>query len=671
MRQALTEIEEIHHVEIPMPDGCRLGARIGRPRGATQTPVPAILEYLPYRRNDFTAVRDATMQPYLAAHGYAVVRLDLRGMGDSDGLRADEYLPQEPQDGYDSIAWIASQDWCDGKVRMIGISLGRLNGLQIAALQSPVLKAVVTLCSTDDRYADDVHYLGGCVLGEQMTWAAVMFARNTLPPDPGNVGDRWLDMWTERLEGSGLWAKTWFQHQMRDKFWKHGSIRENWSKVTVPVYAVSGWADGYCRAVFRLMENLQGPKKGLVGPWAHRYPHIGEPGPAIHFLKEELRWWDRWLKAAATGIMEEPQLRLFMQDCVPPAGDYAEKPGRWVAEPSGPFENITRTTFHLGSDGSRGREAPHAREVMSHRSPFWVGMGSGRWCGYSHPGDAPVDQRREDAGSLCFDTAPVSEPLESAGDANVHLKVSVDRPVAQLAARLRSVDPEGRSTRVSFGVFNTLTHRDSHETPEELEPGKTYDIVIPMRHVAQKIEAGYRLRLGLSTSYFPMIWPAPDVVTAKIHTEGSFLALPLRAPSSNDDRLPPFEDAVNAPPLEKEIIVEGDNWIRITEDAATDEHLFEVADGEGVVRIAANDVTITKQGSERHAITADDPVSARGTADWKIGLSRGDWSMRSQTHTELTAERDSFRIRARMRVWHADKLIAERDWNDKIAGTLV
>jgi putative CocE/NonD family hydrolase len=670
MRQATCEIEEIHHLDIPMPDGCRLGARLWRPKTAVEQPVPVILEYLPYGKNDFTAARDATMQPWLAQHGYAVVRLDLRGAGDSEGLMVDEYLPQELQDGYDAIAWLAAQDWCDGSVGMIGISWGGFNGLQIAALQPPALKAVISLCSTDDRYADDVHYMGGCVLGEQMTWAAVMFGRNTLPPDPANVGDRWRAMWQERLDGSGLWAKTWFEHQARDDFWKHGSICEDWSKVTVPVYAVSGWADGYCRTVFRLMENLQGPKKGLVGPWAHKYPHIGAPGPAIHFLKEELRWWDRWLKGVETGIMEEPQLRLYVQDCVPPAGHYAERPGRWVAEPAWPSPNVTRTAFHLGSDGSMGPAAPHARDVVSHRSPFWVGMASGKWCGYSAPGDAPVDQRREDAGSLCFDTAPMTEDIEFAGDANVHLRVSVDRSVAQLAARLCTVDAQGRSTRVCFGVFN-LTHRDGHETPAPLEPGRIYDIVIPMRHVAQRVEEGYRLRLGISTSYFPMIWPAPEPVTITVHTDGSHLELPLRAPSPQDDALAPFEPAVTAAPLEIETLSPGETWVRITEDAATGAHVFEVADGDGTYRILGNDITVTEQGYERHAIMADDPLSARATADWTLGLSRGAWSMRSQTHTELTSDAETFRIRARMQVWLGEEMIADRDWDETIARTLV
>jgi putative CocE/NonD family hydrolase len=664
------EIEEIHHAEIPMPDGCRLGARIWRPKGSEGAPVPAILEYLPYRKNDFTASRDATMQPYLAGHGYAVIRLDLRGTGDSEGLMVDEYLPQEQQDGYDAIEWIAAQPWCDGNVGMIGISWGGFNGLQIAALRPPSLKTIITLCSTDDRYADDIHYMGGCVLGEQMTWASVMFARNTLAPDPANVGDRWRAMWQARLEGSGLWVKTWFSHQRRDAFWKHGSVCEDWSKIQIPVYAVSGWADGYCRSVFRLMENLHGPKKGLVGPWAHRYPHIGQPQPDMHFLKEELRWWDQWLKGQDTGIMDEPQLRLFMQDSVPPLGWYKERPGRWIAEPSWPSPNVDRTPFHLGADGSLSASTPDAQGTLRHSSPFWVGMGSGKWCGYSSPGDAPVDQRREDAGSLCFDTAPMTEPLEFAGDARVHLRVSVDRPVAQLAARLCDVDPEGRSTRVTCGVLN-LTHRDSHETPEPLEPGKTYDIVIDMKHVAQQIPPGHRLRLAISTSYFPMIWPAPEKVTVTLHTDGSFLELPLRSPSEADAALAAYEPAVTAPPLEKEALQAGQNFVRMTEDAATGIHAMTVADGDGVVRIIGNDITLTEQGFEHHEITADGPENVRATTDWSIGLSRGDWKTRSETRTELSSDRDSFHIRATMTVWEGETVVAEQSWDESIPRDLV
>jgi len=669
MGQEHAAIEEIEHFEIPLPDGCRLAARIWRPVDAVDHPVPAILEYLPYRKNDFTQARDVTMQPHLAAHGYAVIRLDLRGTGDSEGLMRDEYLPQELQDGADAIAWIAAQDWCDGNVGMIGISWGGFNGLQIAALQPPALKTIITLCSTDDRYADDIHYQGGCLLGAQPSWASTMFARNTLAPDPANVGDRWEDMWRERLEGSGLWLKNWLEHQTRDDFWKHGSVTEDISKIRIPVYAVSGWADGYYRTVFRLMETLQGPRKGLVGPWAHLYPHIGKPGPAIDFLTEELRWWDQWLKGIDTGIMEEPQLRLFLQDSAPPRDHYVERSGRWVVEPSWPSPSVERRDMFLGSDGSL-RADPAATGDLTHQSPYWLGQAAGNWCGFGAPEDPAREQRREDEGSLCFDTEPMAEALDLAGDPVLHLRVAVDRPVAQLAARLCIVDGEGRSTRVSYGVLN-LTHRDGHEDPQPLEPGRFYDVRIDMKHLAQQVAQGYRLRLAISTQYWPMVWPSPEPVTATLRTGDCKLVLPVRHGSPADADVAAFDPAPEPPELEVEVLQPGENWVRPGEDPESGECAIRSAQGKGVVRHVAADLVITDQTYEEFTILPDGPNSARATIRSTIGLARGDWRTRAETWTELTSDTEDFRVRATMRVWNGDALIAEKDWDERIPRAFV
>src|SRR5207253_4403918 len=171
------------------------------PVDAEEQPVPAILEYLPYRKNDFTAQRDAIQHPYFAGHGYAAIRVDMRGSGDSEGALLDEYLPQEQDDALEVLAWIAAQPWCDGDVGIIGISWGGFNGLQVAARRPPQLKAVISVCSTDDRYADDVHYMGGCLLGAAMLWwATIMLAFNARPPDPAVVSERWRRMWLDRLQ---------------------------------------------------------------------------------------------------------------------------------------------------------------------------------------------------------------------------------------------------------------------------------------------------------------------------------------------------------------------------------------------------------------------------------------------------------------------------------------
>ncbi|MGD2116459.1 MAG: CocE/NonD family hydrolase, partial [Acidobacteriota bacterium] len=345
MRLVETFPRPIHEIEnrwIPLSDGTRLAARIWLPDDADEHPVPAILEYLPYRKRDFTRARDEPMHRYFAGHGYAAVRVDLRGAGDSDGLLTDEYTEQELDDAVEVIAWLAEQPWCSGAVGMMGISWGGFNSLQVAARRPPALGAVITLCSTDDRYADDAHYMGGCLLNENLTWGSVLLTFNAYPPDPALVGARWRRMWLERMEATPLFPEVWMRHPWRDAYWRHGSVCEDFAAVACPVYAIGGWADGYSNAVPRLLAGLSVPRKGLIGPWSHAFPHDAVPGPSIGFLQEALRWWDQWLAGRETGILDEPMLRVWMQESVPPRPTYADRPGRWVAETAWPPERDGR-----------------------------------------------------------------------------------------------------------------------------------------------------------------------------------------------------------------------------------------------------------------------------------------------------------------------------------------
>src|ERR1700726_2112942 len=206
-------VRVIEHTLIPLKDGTMLAARIWLPDDAEQKPVPAILEYLPYRKRDGTYERDALTHPYLAGHGYAGVRVDIRGCGESGGLLFDEYAKQEQDDGVEVITWLAAQPWCNGAVGMMGISWGGFNGLQIAARRPPALKAVITICSTDDRYADDIHYMGGALLNANLGWASTMFAYMSRLPDPALVGEHWRELWLARLRHTPLLVETWLRHQ--------------------------------------------------------------------------------------------------------------------------------------------------------------------------------------------------------------------------------------------------------------------------------------------------------------------------------------------------------------------------------------------------------------------------------------------------------------------------
>ena len=658
-------IRSIENIWIPMRDGARLAARLWLPEDAEAEPVPAVLEYIPYRKRDFTRQRDSMTHPYVAGHGYACIRVDLRGSGESDGVLTDEYLEQELQDGCDVIAWLAEQPWCSGRVGMIGISWGGFNGLQIAALRPPALAGVISLCSTDDRYADDIHHMGGCLLGDNLSWASVMFAYNSLPPDPEIVGDRWGGIWRARLEGSGLWLETWLRHQRRDAYWRHGSISEDYGAVQCPVMAVSGWADGYSNAVFRLLANLTVPRKGLVGPWSHKYPHIATPGPAIGFLQECLRWWDHWLKGRESGVMDEPMLRVWMQDSVPPTPSYSHRPGRWVAEPDWPSPNVRprRQRLAPGRILAEGATAPSA--VLPVQSPLTLGLFAGKWCSFAAGPDLAHDQREEDGGALVFETDPLEEPLEILGAPVIELELESDRPLAMVAARLSDVAPDGKATRVTYGMLN-LTHRNSRAHPEPMEPGQRQHVRVKLNDIAQSFPAGHRIRMSLSTSYWPLAWPPPEPVRLTIHTGGSAVELPVRVPRSDDAELRCFDPPEGAEPAPREMVAEGHhNWL-VHRDLAEDSSTLEVINDNGIVYLEDIDLEVENRTFERYSSVGDDFLSARGETRSTRGLRRGDWSIRTETHTVLTCSATEFRIMAELDAFEAGVRVFCRNWDISI-----
>lgn len=658
-------VEELENVFIPMSDGARLAARIWRPRDARSRPVPAILEYIPYRKRFGTVGRDEMTHPWVAAHGYVCVRVDLRGSGESDGVLRDEYLQQELDDGCEVIAWLATQPWCDGNVGMVGISWGGFNGLQIAAMQPPALKAVISVASTDDRYSDDVHHMGGCLLGDNLSWASTMFAYNSLPPDPALVGDRWREMWHERLEKSGLWLAKWLRHQRRDEYWQHGSICEDFSAVRVPVYAVSGWADGYSNAVFRLVSKLHSPCKGLIGPWSHKYPHFGVPGPAIDFLGESLRWWDHWLKGKETGIMDEPALRVWMQDSVPPFTAYAERPGRWVAEPGWPSPHIEERRYRLFRHHLVPDKGPVREHGVSISSPLTVGLFAGKWCSYAAGPDLAHDQRQEDGGALVFETRPLEEDVEICGAVTGELVLSVDRPVALIALRLSDVLPDGRVTRVTYGLLN-LTHRDDPEHPRTMEPGQRTSVSVRLNEVAHRFPRGHRLRLSVSTSYWPLAWPAPEPVMMTLVTGASALTIPVRTPRPEDARLRPFGHPRGAPPARIRRLDGGENNWRVIHDLAADRATLEVINDSGTVVIEDIDLQVRTKAMEWYSSVEEDVTTARGEVIWERELSRGDWRIRTVTRTVLTATSTHFRILASLDAYEGDVRVCSHNWDEKI-----
>ncbi|WP_153395331.1 CocE/NonD family hydrolase [Ornithinicoccus halotolerans] len=660
-------VEETEHLWIPMSDGTRLAGRLWRPVSAEDEPVPGILELIPYRKRDLTAQRDSIHHPYLAGHGYACLRVDLRGSGDSEGLLTDEYLEQELRDAEEVLAWMSEQPWCNGRTGMMGISWGGFNALQVAARRPPSLGAIVTVCSTDDRYADDVHYMGGCLLSDNLSWASTMFAYNSSPPDPAIVGERWRELWRDRLEHSGLWLEEWLRHQRRDEYWRHGSVIEDYSAIECPVFAVSGWADGYSNSVFRLLQGLDVPRRGLIGPWSHKYPHLGQPGPAIGFLQEMVQWWDHWLKdERGNGAMDGPMLTIWMQDTVAPATAYHERPGRWVGEPSWPSPRIVQTRYPLGRHRIAAPDEHEHSPELTVQSPLSVGQFAGKWCSYNAPPDLPYDQREEDGGSLTFDSDPLAERLELLGAPTVELTFSADKPLAMVALRLSDVAPDGQATRISYGVFN-LTHHSGSDTPQRLQPGERQTVVVPLNGMAQSFPVGHRIRLSISTSYWPVVWPPPEPVQLTVYPNDSGLVLPVRPTDTADDEpVPAFPEPEGAPPLSVTQLHPGEHDWRVSRNMVDLSGALDVVKDLGVVRLDDIDLAVTRRAYERYTFTGSDFNSVRGETDWTMGFQRGDWQVLTRTKTVLTSTPTAFRLHAELDAYEGEERVVAKSWSTVI-----
>ena len=669
------QVRNLETVWIPMSDGIRLAARIWMPEDAEADPVPAILEYIPYRRRDGTRGWDELTHPWLAAQGYACVRLDIRGTGDSEGVIRDEYLKQEQDDAVEAIAWLAAQGWCNGDIGMMGISWGGVNSLQVAARRPPALKAIVTLCSTDDRYADDMHYMGGCHLTGNLEWGSSYFSIMGRAPDPEVVGPRWREMWLERLEAVTPAYATWLEHQRRDAYWRHGSVCEDFAAITCAVMAVGGWADGYTNAVFRLLAGLECPRQGLVGPWGHKYPHTGVPGPAIGFLTEITRWWDCWLKGRDTGIMDEPMLRAYVQDSVPPKSHYEERPGRWVAEAAWPSANVTASRLYLNADGLGTAPKPGAPLPIC--SPQTTGAAGGEWCPYGLGGigpENPTDQRIDDAHSLLFDGAPLDAPLEILGAAEVALDLASDKPVAQVVVRLNDIAPDGRVTRVTYGVLN-LTHRESHAEPTPLEPGRRYRVTVKLNDAGYRFAAGHRVRVAISTAYWPIVWPVPESATLSIAPGASTLSLPVRQPRPEDSAVR-FAPPETPTPMRWRVLRPGAVRRTVCHDVETGVQSIHVLrdDGRGVIEEIGVETDFHKELDYR--LDPDDPATARAAADYDIVHRHADgggtgWDTRIRTHSAIACTADAFIVEADLEAFEGERRIFSRSWTKRIRRDLV
>ena len=648
---------------ITLADGTRLAARIWMPENAESDPVPAVFEFLPYRKHDGTCLRDDSTYPEFAAAGIAGVRVDIRGSGESDGVIDGEYTPLELANACELIAWIAAQSWSNGSVGMMGISWGGFNCLQVAALRPPALKAVISIASTVDRYNDDIHYKNGTHLSAQLSWAATMLAYQSRSPDPALVGDRWREMWLERLEKEPYFMEEWLTHQRRDAFWKHGSIGENFSDVQVPALVIAGWADGYRNTPLKAVEGLGDKAKALIGPWVHKYPHFAWPKPRADFLGEAIRWWNRWLRGEENGIEAMPQVRAYIMDDIRPAPRRDFDNGFWIGKQS--WSEPEAANFYVDQFGTLVPGSPissakgHDRYI---RSPLDTGTASGEFFTLKPDAEMALDQRGDDAGSMVLETAMLEEDIDILGRPVMAVQIACDGDWANLCARLVDVHPDGTATRVSFGVLN-LAHRDGYENPKAIPRSEKTTIRLELDACGYRFRKGHRIRLSISTAYWPMILPAPTDPGVTLDLASLGLALPklgahekiaVKEPD-NPDPLPKYVE--HTPGTTR-------RWV--TKDMTANRTDYHIHEDTGLSERPGTGLSTRQLREELWSISPDDPLSMSGQSTWTCDMQRDGWFLRTVSTARLSCTAQEWVTAAELVAYEGENEVFRKTFEKRV-----
>jgi putative CocE/NonD family hydrolase len=655
-------VREIENVWIPLSDGVRLAARVWLPETAERNPVPAVLEYIPYRKRDMTALRDGATHGYLAGHGYACVRLDVRGVGDSEGVYGDQFTAQYADDAVEAIAWLARQPWCSGGVAMFGLSWGAAIALQTAERRPPALKTIVCAAGIDDRYA--LRYPGGCLSTATLSSIVAQMSYATRPPDPAIVGERWREMWLTRLTATRPMTKSWLAHPYRDEAWRSASIADDYSGVACPVLLSAGWADpAFASAMLRTLAGLGGPRLGIFGPWAHRYPHLGIPGPAIGYLQETLRWLDHWLKGQETGIMREPALRAWLPGGFTVAPTPEDRSGRWISEASWPAPTIEEQAWWLGPSGL----APSAQS--DHRvdlpSDVVIGSAAGEFMpifSTERGPELPGDQSMEDRYSLVFDSAPLGTGIEMIGTPRVLLELETGEPVGQVVVRLCEVAPDGRSRRLSWGARN-LAFSDDFSAPRSLA-SRRLGIEVPLLAFADSVAPGNRLRVAISTSYWPLLWPSEDPARATLLAGRCRALLPVRPARSGDGATMGEPEAARS--VTWTTVRPGRYRRQEATDPATGEHVLTITEDMGIGRIEEIGLSVGESTTRIFRIRPEDPSSAALEAEMTCSFGRDPWSAETRVRGRITGGSSGMLAVHELRAREGERTIYERNWREAV-----
>ncbi len=595
-----------------MRDGTRLAVNLFLPRGLRAgTRLPVILEYLPYRKDDWSVSRDVADYSYFVRRGFVAARLDLRGTGRSEGRTPDrEYSEREQLDALDAIAWLARRPWCNGNVGMTGISWGGFNAIQLAMRRPPALKAILAVDASDDLFHDDIHYIDGIMHADEYELSMDLQTGETrvpdFPTDPASLRPRF---------DNPPWFLLYLRQQRDGPFWHRASLRPDYSRIRIPVFLIGGFADGYRDSIPRMLGALRGPSFAIVGPWNHSFPHDAVPGPDIEWRATAVRFWDRYLRGRPTGIERIPKLTAYVRDWYPPGLERTTIPGHWRGFTGVPARDSTPRTMYLDAERTLVEGPPNASSQSLADVPS-AGNEAGFWWG-----DLTVDQRPLDALGLTYDSLPLASATAILGEPDLRFRASASAPLANWYARLEDVAPDGATTLVT-GAGLSGAQRDSPSAPRPLEPGRSYAFDLPLHLTSWVFPRGHRIRLAVSNALWPMMWPTPYALRTTLFTGGSDasrLILPTIATHGNEVAFPPVTEKPQAVPGVSD---DGDTWpgsYTVTRD---------VVQSTTVVRWSGRDVQRFPWGSEatteslvyRQADCCSERSSVHGEAATAVAL---------------------------------------------------
>jgi putative CocE/NonD family hydrolase len=522
----VSEITITYDVPVAMRDGTVLVADVYRP--STPDTHPAILIRTPYGKRSFPTLGPLSAFDVLATvrAGYVVVIQDVRGSVGSEGeLR---FFSQEPQDGADTIAWVAAQPWCDGAVGLSGPSYLGAAQLLAAITSPPSVRAIAPTLTPSEYYEGWTHMGGAFQLGFVLRWSLdTAYATVASRPNQGEqerrkleraIANVWELMWTlplRDLVSVSPWLSQlgeWLEHPDRDEFWRATAINERYPDILVPALHIAGWHDIFLKGSLQNFVGLRAAagteparanQRLIVSPWGHAAPneYLGDvwfgrdAHPGIAGLdREQVAFFNAFLKGGAPP--DRAPVRIFVMGA-----------NRWRDEHEWPLQRAVPTRFYLRDGGRLTTQEPDADTSVEFaydpRDPVpTVGgntllPGSGFFLG---PRDRRGVQTRADV--VIYTTDVLQEDLEVTGPLLATLHVATSALDTDFTVALVDVYPDGRAIGIADGILR-LRYRDGFDQARLAEPGHIYRIEVDLIATSNVFLSGHRVRVEVSSSNFP------------------------------------------------------------------------------------------------------------------------------------------------------------------------